>query len=297
MNALTVAKDDLTRMIDRANLADSTKYQYKKAVKNYLATGHSLTNSQTLTEYSLTVSKSERAFLKSAIRLWTKQIELQAKASSTPETVNAVTATLHRLDAINESIQVSQSKGDKAHLWLTQKEVRELVRHCDNSLQGKRDRVILSLLLGAGLRREELANLTFANVKQQGNRTVLQVKGKGAKKRVIPISDKLAKLLEDWQEIAKDGFIARSVGMNKEIGDSLSAVQIFRIVRSYGEKINKPDLAAHDLRRTYAQLGYEAGIPITQISKLLGHASVATTQRYLNLELDLESTISDFIPL
>ena len=45
-----------------------------------------------------------------------------------------------------------------------------------------------------------------------------------------------------------------------------------------------------------AQLGYEAGVPITQISKLLGHATVATTQRYLNLDLDLETTISDFIP-
>jgi len=60
--------------------------------------------------------------------------------------------------------------------------------------------------------------------------------------------------------------------------------------------MGKLELAPHDLRRTYTQLGYEAGIPITQIGKLLGHASIATTQRYLNLELDLETTISDFIP-
>jgi site-specific recombinase XerD len=38
------------------------------------------------------------------------------------------------------------------------------------------------------------------------------------------------------------------------------------------------------------------GIPITQISKLLGHSSIATTQRYLNLSLDLETTVSDFVP-
>jgi integrase len=57
-----------------------------------------------------------------------------------------------------------------------------------------------------------------------------------------------------------------------------------------------PELAPHDLRRTYAQLGYEVGVPITQISKLPGHSSVATTQRYLNLGLDLEATISDFVP-
>ena len=52
----------------------------------------------------------------------------------------------------------------------------------------------------------------------------------------------------------------------------------------------------HDLRRTYAQLGYQAGIPVTLISRLLGHAAIATTQRYLNLDLDLETTVSDVIP-
>lgn len=42
---------------------------------------------------------------------------------------------------------------------------------------------------------------------------------------------------------------------------------------------------------------FDAGVPITRLSKLLGHASVEMTQRYLNLELDLEVTASDFVPL
>lgn len=50
-------------------------------------------------------------------------------------------------------------------------------------------------------------------------------------------------------------------------------------------------MAPHSLRRTYAQLGYEAEAPLTRISKLLGHSSVATTQRCLNPE----TTIGDFI--
>ena len=68
-------------------------------------------------------------------------------------------------------------------------------------------------------------------------------------------------------------------------------------MRKYGRRIGKPELAPHDLRRTYAQLGYAAGVPITQISVLLGHESVATTQKYLDLNPDLENTVSDFIPL
>jgi integrase len=70
----------------------------------------------------------------------------------------------------------------------------------------------------------------------------------------------------------------------------------FGIVRKHSAMIGLPTLAAHDLRRSYAHLGFEAGVPITQISILLGHSSVAVTQRYLNVDLDLECTASDFVP-
>ena len=61
--------------------------------------------------------------------------------------------------------------------------------------------------------------------------------------------------------------------------------------------IGMPGLAPHDCRRTFAQLGYEPGVQITQISILLGHSDVKTTERYLALDLDLDTTVSDFIPL
>ena len=70
----------------------------------------------------------------------------------------------------------------------------------------------------------------------------------------------------------------------------MSAQGLFNLARKYGAAIGKPELAPHDLRRTYAQIAYEAGVPITQISRLLGHESIETTQRYLNLDLDLETT-------
>ena len=125
----------------------------------------------------------------------------------------------------------------------------------------------------------------------------MEVNGKGAKNRVIPVSKLLAERLQSWQAEIGGGYIARSLGRSQALGESLSAVGIFQLIRRYGAMISLPELDPHDLRRTYAQLGYDAGVPITQIKELLRHACVATTQRYLNLAFDLETTASDFIPL
>ena len=128
-------------------------------------------------------------------------------------------------------------------------------------------------------------------------RDVLEVQRKGAKNRVIPIKPLLADRLREWKEITGGGRIARSLGRNKETNDSMSGVAIFQFVNKYGKKIGSPNLALHDLLRTFAQLGYEAGVPIIQLSVLLGYSSIDVTQKYLNLELELENTVSDYIPL
>jgi site-specific recombinase XerD len=226
---------------------------------------------------------------------------LKAKAIATPDNIAAVQATVYRIEALNEAIKVEATKGQKAHTWLSQAEVKRLLDTCNTkTVQGKRDKIVLGLLVGAGLRREELAALTFEDILTQPvgkkARTVLNVKGKGAKDRVVPINDKLAVALQEWASICGGGNVSRSLSRGGAIRESLSVIGIFNIVAQAGEAIDRPGLAPHDLRRSYAQLGYEAGVPITQISKLLGHANVATTQRYLNLDLDLETTVSDFIP-
>ena len=115
--------------------------------------------------------------------------------------------------------------------------------------------------------------------------------------RVVPINKNLAEAIIDWGFlIGTDGVILRSLGRNKKPGESISTTGLYYIVQKRGAMIGKPELQPHDLRRTYAELGRRAGVPISQISKLLGHASIETTQTYLNIELDLDTTISDFVP-
>lgn len=310
MNSLIPSPSLDLSAIERAALQPSTKAKYKREIEAMHAAGVNPANHAQLQAYADGLKSSRRQFLKSALRLMVQGFEQDVKAGATPQNLQQTQAALLRLDAMKNAVTVKPHKGTKAHIWLSQAQVKLMTSICPDTLEGKRDYIVLGLLLGAGLRREELVTLTFDAVKQQPTksgkmRTVLEVTGKGAKSRVIPISDKLAARLAEWKEIVggasrqaqSGGYIARSLGMKKELGDSLSAVAVFEIVRKYGEKIGMENLAPHDLRRTYAQLGYEAGVPITQLSTLLGHANVATTQRYLNLALDLESTASDFVPL
>ena len=288
----------VVEVIERAALAESTKYQYKKAIRHYLDTGNALTDATALAVYARGLNQSSRAFLKAGVRLLSKESGTVLKSSATPENVSTVQAGLLRLDALNEAIKVQTKAGTKAHTWLTSKQVKKMMAACDeDDIVGRRDWIVLALLVGAGLSRSEVAQLRFDDMKQQRNRTVLQVHGKGAKARLVPISIKLAERIREWEQEVGGGRIARALGRKIELADSLSDVGVFNIVRKHGRSIGKPELAPHDLSRTYAQIGFAAGVSITQISVLLGHANVGTTQRYLNLDLDLDTTASDFIPL
>lgn len=295
-------RDLLTQLVQQAPLAESTKTKYSRAVQRAFAAGVDLTDSQQVRDYAATLRKSPKSHLKSVLKLWGRAIESQVKGQATPDNVLAVQATLYRIDALNDAIHIEAPKGEKAHIWLSKAEVASLYIFCGGgSNRDFRNRVVLALLVGAGLRREELVNLRFADLLSQplgdGYRTVLSVLGKGAKQRTIPIHSRLAEILAEWQTYVGEGYIARSVNKGGVIGDKLSPTGLFKLVAEAGASIGKPELAPHDLRRTFGQLGYEAGIPLTQISKLLGHSSLATTQRYLNLDLNLEETASDYIPM
>lgn len=289
------------KAIDRADLADGTKVQYKKALRNYLNTGAALWDADALADYAAAQGTSTRAFLKAAIHLVLDGDERQLKAGASPDNLPMVQAALLRIDALHDAIQVRAPKGEKAHTWLSQAEVKQLMATCDDSLVGRRDWLVLALLVGAGLRREEVTQVDCTALvsmpTKKGMRLCLSVLGKGSKQRTIPVHPMLASRLQAWCAEISGGQLARSLGRKQELGQTLSAVGVFDIVRKHGAMIGKDGLDPHDLRRTYAQLGYAAGVPITQISKLLGHSSVKTTQAYLNMDLDLETTASDFIPL
>ena len=294
---------DVLTVIERANLAATTKRAYAGEMRRYLDAGGDPFDAQGLAAYAQGLSESGKARLKCAVRLYSNAALDQLKGQADPSNVAFVAAAAYRTESLQNAVKASKSSGQATHIWLSQTQVKALLDTCaGDGLKAERDRLALGLLVAAGLRRSEACDLEFTDVKLQPSgermRTVLAICGKGGKHRTVPISDNLANAIDRWgKHVGHAGKVLRSINQRgDELGESLSTVGLFDLVRVKGALIGKPDLACHDLRRTFAQLGFDAGVPVTQISKLLGHTNLATTQRYLNLDLDLETTASDFIP-
>jgi integrase len=301
MNKKLAIKHDLSP-IENADLSPKTKAQYIKAIKNYLNTGHKLGDAKALSEYALGLPKSSKAFLKAGMHLMIAGLENDLKANATIENLQDVQVALLRLEALQDAIHVEKPKGNKAHIWLSPMQIKELMATCDDSIQGQRDWLLLGILVGAGLRCQEAVNLQFDNlielpIPKNGMRTCIQVIGKGDKSRTIPIKPLLASRIQEWKAIVGDGRILRSLGRKMILGERLAPQAVFQIVRKHGAMIGFPRLAPHDLRRSFAQVGLDAKASIKQISLVLGHSNSAITDGYLNNELDLINPISDFIPL
>ena len=199
-------------------LQPSTKHQYIKALENYLATGGSLADPQALTEYALTVGNSTRSFLAAAVTRMAQELEQLAKGSARPDNIDVIQAAVFRTQALQNAIKTRQAKGEKAHTWLSYHEAEQLLEACYRRPSGKkefeiytlRDRLAIGLMMAAGLRREEAASIQFSDIIKQDKRYVLNVKGKGAKSRVVPVSDRLAEAIIDWQFlIDTEGLILR----------------------------------------------------------------------------------------
>jgi integrase len=168
------------------------------------------------------------------------------------------------------------------------------------TLKGKRDRLILALLVGCGLRRAEAVKLTVEDVQQRDGRWVLvDLRGKHGRIRTVPVPAWVQQALEIWTAAAgiTSGRVLRSVSQTDTLGgSSLSTQAVFAVVREYGTRVGL-ELRPHDLRRTCAKLCRSAGGDLEQIQLLLGHASIQTTERYLGTRQNLADAPNDRLGL
>lgn len=194
-----------------------------------------------------------------------------------------------------------KAAGVRAGNWLTKEQAQDLLNSPDVSiLKGLRDRAILAVMLGAGLRRSEVADLTLDHIAQRDGRWVIcDLVGKGNRVRTVPMPSWAKAAMDAWTEAASiaSGLVFRSVRKGGTVdGESMTPQAVHDVVKEYGAVLGV-EVAAHDLRRTFAKLAYKGGAALDQIQLSLGHASIKTTEVYLGAEQSLTDAPCDRLGL
>ena len=195
-----------------------------------------------------------------------------------------------------------KSTGIRVGNWLSQRQAQALLNAPDiSTVRGLRDRAILAVLLGCGLRRSEVAALTFAHVQQRDGRwCIVDLVGKHGRVRTAPMPNWVKVAVDAWTSASSvdAGHVFRPVNRPGCVtGDRLGEKVVWQMLRQYAAEAGVPGVAPHDLRRTCAKLCRAAGGELEQIQMLLGHASVQTTERYLGTKQDLVRAPNDAIRL
>lgn len=143
-----------------------------------------------------------------------------------------------------------------------------------------RNHALLTLLYGAGLRISEACSLRWRDLVVRENSGQITIYGKGGKTRVILVSPNTWKtLLAICGEREPD----EAVFASRNVGRALDPSQVHRIVKAAAANAGlPPEISAHWLRHAHASHSLDRGAPISLVQSTLGHASVATTSRYLH---------------
>jgi len=195
-----------------------------------------------------------------------------------------------------------KSAGVRVGNWLSLREAQALVHAPDVTRpKGLRDRAMLAVLIGCGLRRSEVAALTFSHVQQRDGRwCIVDLIGKHGRVRTVPMPPWVHGAIDAWSASAglTEGHVFRPLNRAGRVsGAAITDKVVWQLLEPYATAARVPNIAPHDLRRTCAKLCRAAGGDLEQIQMLLGHASIKTTERYLGTHQDLVNAPNDGITI
>jgi site-specific recombinase XerD len=154
-------------------------------------------------------------------------------------------------------VKSAKSVGIRMGNWLSARQAQTLLNAPDiTTLKGLRDRAILAVLLGCGLRRSEAANLTFTHLQQRDGRwCIVDLVGKHGRVRTVPMPAWVKVAIDAWTGAAvlAEGRIFRSVNRaDCALGEALSEKVVWQLLKPYAQAAGVPGIAPHDMRR-YAE--------------------------------------------
>ncbi|MFC1617465.1 tyrosine-type recombinase/integrase [Candidatus Margulisiibacteriota bacterium] len=164
--------------------------------------------------------------------------------------------------------------------FLSEQEVSRLLSLPDtNTLLGLRDRTILEILYGSGLRHSELINLKKADFNFRKKELYIHL-GKGKKDRLVPITSQTKLFLSKYLKVLSALDIRQDILWINQSGKKLTR-SLNRIIAKYCRMAAiKKNISAHSFRRSLATHLFRKGAPLIHVQKLLGHNSIETTQIY-----------------
>lgn len=180
-------------------------------------------------------------------------------------------------------------------------EIDQLINAIDLSTpEGMRNKTILEVLYGCGLRVSELVGLKLSNLYLDVE--FIKVEGKGNKERLIPIGSQAIKYLKIYIneirphlkiKLGQEDFVF----LNKR-GASLSRVMVFIVIKELATKIGlQKNISPHTFRHSFASHLVEGGADLRAVQDMLGHESITTTEIYTHIDRDyLQSVITQYHP-
>ncbi|MCL4871305.1 MAG: tyrosine-type recombinase/integrase [Anaerolineae bacterium] len=314
----------LVEMVTNTVPSPNSKRAYRAALVEFLAwlkdSGYTGLNAAAINAYVEHLRQSGRS--KSAINQQLAAIRKLAEQA-------AVNGLLGQIEAWGiAKIKNEKQRGRVVGHWLEPAQAEHLIREPlrlaqqeeISHLKALRDRAILSVMIGAGLRRSEVAQLSFTHLQQREGRWVFaNLVGKGEKPRTFGIPEWVKQAIDAWTGAARlrrgRVFRALNKGLHPRLSGAvktklgyitdgnLSDQAIANIVDFYAQQAGIVDnegaaaLTPHDLRRTAASLALKGGATIRQIQAMLGHESITTTEKYLEPMMSLKQGAADFIQI
>ena len=182
------------------------------------------------------------------------------------------------LVTINPTVDVKRPKArPPVPRGLEVEELQRLLGVIPDTVVGKRDRAIVLTAVFTGLRRQEIIGLRAGDLTRNGAVYYnVRVKGGTTRRRELPQPAFNAIL----DALVADGRPLEGLGRDDSLFN-ISDVTFYAYLRKYAKRAGLDGLKPHDLRHTAAKLRRNTGASIEDVSALLGHASIATTARYL----------------